>query len=244
MDNIINLLKKHPIRWVLLAFFAPLVVVHILYYISAPHPSLTAQWGAGDVITYCAGFMAFIGTIFLGIIAIDQNNKLCEQNDKLHDQNDKLMKMQEDDSIRIRSCNVYLHNETHVALGEETLLLENEIQAPYSPSTAEGAERFYGMSIHNTSSAFLSKIRIYSSSFEFLYHITLTQSAYKHIKVPMPAAPDNYNVEFTSCYGVTTYGDFVVDTGFDEETDWTSDTTISTIPYIKHYHFYGTTPPG
>ena len=75
-DKMIDWAKKHRVLSIGLGFIAPLVIIHILFLIPAPFSFLSAKWEAGDVIAYCAGFMAFSGTLFLGITANKQNSKL------------------------------------------------------------------------------------------------------------------------------------------------------------------------
>jgi hypothetical protein len=49
--------------------------VHLFLKIYAPTPFFERAWDAGDLITYIAGFEAFIGTVALGLATIVMNNK-------------------------------------------------------------------------------------------------------------------------------------------------------------------------
>ena len=76
MSKILDWIKKHVWQTILIgvaAFFVPLVLVHVAYRISAVSPWFASTWEAGELITYIAGFEAFIGTVFLGSVAAKQN---------------------------------------------------------------------------------------------------------------------------------------------------------------------------
>ena len=57
----------------------PLFLVHILFKFDSSVSLLTAEWSAGDVLAYIAGFEAFIGTVSLGALALWQNQQINKQ---------------------------------------------------------------------------------------------------------------------------------------------------------------------
>ncbi len=63
----------------MLLFAVPLVMVHMLYKIDTEIIWLQSEWTAGEFLTYIAGFEAFIGTVFLGFLALWQNHQIHEQ---------------------------------------------------------------------------------------------------------------------------------------------------------------------
>lgn len=79
MINLLNFMKKHKF-WMLvisiLIFAIPIIIVHILYKIDCKFAWLQSEWSAGDVLTYIAGFEAFIGTVSLGLLAFWQNHQI------------------------------------------------------------------------------------------------------------------------------------------------------------------------
>ena len=84
MSKILDWIKKHVWQTILIVlglFFLPLSLVHIAYRITAVSPWFASICGAGELITYIAGFEAFIGTVFLGIVAVRQNDKANELNE-------------------------------------------------------------------------------------------------------------------------------------------------------------------
>lgn len=86
LSNILDWVKKHVWQTVLIVFglfFLPLILVHIAYRIQAISPWFTSAWEAGELITYIAGFEAFLGTVFLGIIAAQQNEKATKLNERM-----------------------------------------------------------------------------------------------------------------------------------------------------------------
>ena len=56
-------------------FFLPLILVHLAYRIPAISPWFASIWEAGELITYIAGFEAFLGTVALGGATVYLNAK-------------------------------------------------------------------------------------------------------------------------------------------------------------------------
>jgi len=86
IESFITWAMKHKIKTMLVIiglFLAPLIVVHLLFKWGAGYDFLTAEWSAGDLIGYIAGFAVFAGTVILGIIAVWQNDKANKTNDSL-----------------------------------------------------------------------------------------------------------------------------------------------------------------
>lgn len=82
MTKLLNFLKDHKVYVLLiciLIFIVPLIVVHILYSIDISFEWLQSKWSAGDVLTYVAGFEAFIGTVSLGFLSLYQNHQIQVQ---------------------------------------------------------------------------------------------------------------------------------------------------------------------
>lgn len=79
MEKLISWIKTHKLFFgllILLSFFTPMIIVHILFNNDARYEWLKAEWAAGDVLAYIAGFEAFIGTISLGALALWQNQRI------------------------------------------------------------------------------------------------------------------------------------------------------------------------
>ena len=79
MDNFFTFIKRHKIYTLLIViclFITPLVLVHILYKLNCNLLWLQTEWSAGDLISYIAGFEAFIGTVSLGGLALWQNQQI------------------------------------------------------------------------------------------------------------------------------------------------------------------------
>lgn len=102
MARILDWIKNHVLLTVLIIlglFFLPLILVHVAYKITAISPWFASTWEAGEMIAYIAGFEAFIGTVFLGVVAVHQN-------DKANDTNSRLVDIEEKNSILERSPNL------------------------------------------------------------------------------------------------------------------------------------------
>lgn len=82
MNNLLEFLKKHKpyvLLICILIFILPLIIVHILYSIDIRCEWLKAKWSAGELLSYIAGFEAFIGTVSLGFLSLYQNHQLQSQ---------------------------------------------------------------------------------------------------------------------------------------------------------------------
>lgn len=82
MENLIIWIKKNKVFFgliIFLLFLVPLVLVHILFKINSNIKWLVAEWSAGDVLAYVAGFEAFVGTVALGALALWQNQQINKQ---------------------------------------------------------------------------------------------------------------------------------------------------------------------
>lgn len=86
LSKIFTWIKSHKWKTALLGiclFLAPLFIVHLLYKWATPYYILQSDWDSGDIVTYIAGFEAFVGTVFLGAVAADQNKRSIDINDRL-----------------------------------------------------------------------------------------------------------------------------------------------------------------
>lgn len=89
MKAILGWIKTHWIKTIfialgiILALTIPPVVVHWMFKTPAKNPFFEYTWGPGDLITYIAGFEAFIGTLILGIVTVNLNKKSVELNREL-----------------------------------------------------------------------------------------------------------------------------------------------------------------
>lgn len=96
MNKIINWIKEHKMATFLVCivlFFLPLILVHSLFKWNSGISWLSAEWSAGDVLAYIAGFEAFIGTIALGIVTVYQSEKASQENEKLSSENNFLQRI-------------------------------------------------------------------------------------------------------------------------------------------------------
>lgn len=82
MIKLLNFMRNHKVFLIvisILIFALPLIVVHLLYKMDCKIIWLQSEWTAGDILTYIAGFEAFIGTVSLGFLAFWQNHQTQEQ---------------------------------------------------------------------------------------------------------------------------------------------------------------------
>ncbi len=82
-------------------FLVPLVVTHLLYKWTTPNYMLQSSWNSGELITYIAGFEAFVGTVFLGIVAVRQNEKANELNELMLENEERHRKFERQPCVMI-----------------------------------------------------------------------------------------------------------------------------------------------
>lgn len=92
MKKILEWVKNHIILSLglcVLAFAVPLITVHVLFKTTASYTWFVAEWSAGELLSYIAGFEALLGTVILGLVSVHQN-------EEANATNDRLMEMQEE----------------------------------------------------------------------------------------------------------------------------------------------------
>lgn len=111
MSKILDWIKKHIWQSILIVlglFFLPLILVHIAYKVAAISPWFASTWSSGDIVTYIAGFEAFIGTVFLGAISVHQNDKANELNQKAVSLNERFLQNEIRRDEFERTCRIVL----------------------------------------------------------------------------------------------------------------------------------------
>ena len=85
MKKLLDLIQKYKI-WttviLLTVFFLPLIVVHILFRMSAPADILQSHWSAGELLAYIGGFISALSAAFLGYLALWQNEQIQKEHQK------------------------------------------------------------------------------------------------------------------------------------------------------------------
>ena len=96
MNKIVDWIKNHKTAiflFCVLMFCMPLIIVHILFKWKSAIEWLSAEWSAGDILAYIAGFEAFIGTIVLGFVTVYQSGKASRENERLSRENNFLQRI-------------------------------------------------------------------------------------------------------------------------------------------------------
>jgi len=96
MKKLLDWIKNHTGMTILicvLLFVVPLVAVHILFKIPAWSDCLVAEWSAGELLAYIAGFEALAGTVFLGLITVDQAEQANTVSQQLGKENNEMQKI-------------------------------------------------------------------------------------------------------------------------------------------------------
>ncbi len=111
MKKIVDWINSHKIITVYIAFLLLVVqpfFVHLILKIPAPSPFFVREWNAGDLITYVAGFEAFIGSVFLGVVALSQTKAAIKQTKDANDISKMLLENEEKRDIFERGACVLL----------------------------------------------------------------------------------------------------------------------------------------
>lgn len=96
MNKIVDWIKNHKTTTLIVCivmFFLPPVLVHVLFKWNSGIDWLSAEWSAGDILAYIAGFEAFIGTIVLGFVTVYQSGKASRENERLSRENNFLQRI-------------------------------------------------------------------------------------------------------------------------------------------------------
>lgn len=96
MKKILDWIKAHKFIvaiTTILVFVLPLAIVHFLFKWHSGLFWLEAEWFAGDVLGYIAGFETLLGTVILGLITVYQSDKANEVNERLSKENNYLQKI-------------------------------------------------------------------------------------------------------------------------------------------------------
>ncbi len=163
----------------------------------------------GDALGFYGTVLSFIGTTALGVIAVWQNKRLQH--------------LEEVSQIKESSCSIYIRK--FDPDGPSLRRLSNDEED-------EETDEQFVFCIQNYSDAFLTEIEMACSEHIFCSKVTLAKGEAKNYYVLLPKGWDEetttIDFTFTSCYGIKTYGDVVLEVLDVYEIE------------LKYYHFYGT----
>lgn len=94
--KIIDWMQKYPRHTIIVVvsvFLMPLIIVHLLFKWSTGIAFLDAEWDAGDLLSYIAGFETLLGTLVLGLITVNQAERADKVNERLSIENNSLQKI-------------------------------------------------------------------------------------------------------------------------------------------------------
>lgn len=136
IETFISWVEKHKAKTtfaIIGLLFIPLIVVHLLFKLDTGYDFISAEWSAGDLIGYIAGFEAFVGTVVLGIIAVWQT-------DKANKTNDSLLKMTEENERK--SVLPFLSFNSYIPRYEGNSFISLLAKATLESKTNEDANKF------------------------------------------------------------------------------------------------------
>ena len=110
---------------VILLFVLIPIAINFLFERQAPVDILVAKWSAADALSYTAGALAFLGTMFLGWISWSQNNQL--------------QRIEINSFIAQNSCMVLLKSLSFTGLDQKVVNLDTEHIEPIVVENGLGA---------------------------------------------------------------------------------------------------------
>lgn len=144
MSKILDWIKKHIWQTILIVlglFFLPLLLVHIAYRIPAISPWFASSWNSGELITYIAGFEAFVGTVFLGAIAVYQNNDANQISKNIQNSTENLHKLERQPIFEIYDCDISTNSSKGISRSFQSycvkFLQRNDFEVNYKRTTPE-----------------------------------------------------------------------------------------------------------
>ena len=158
------------------------------------------------------GMIGALSTVFLGIVANWQNQRLV----KLENDRDKVSK----------SCSVFVNKTDNI---DSAIGLSNDLNTRHCYNESEYYVYFQ---LSNCGEAPLKKIEVNFSNKSFVSHVCLPKDVNKCVKILLPKNfdyEDVVEITFISSYDEKTYGDFKI---FEDSME---DNYFYT---IKYYHYY------
>lgn len=198
MNIIMDWIKKHKATTVLVCiilFFLPLVLVHILFKWKSGIGWLSAEWSAGDILAYIAGFEALAGTVTLGLVTVYQSEKASLENERLSRENNfiqrisvqRLLPLVSVTSTTIQNASVtkkaYSQAQASTVVVADTVTSKNrethlETYLPLLGNQVEYYHKVVKLSIKNISDSAIRKISIDRIEFSgFKYKGTVVSNA-------------------------------------------------------------------
>lgn len=237
MSKILDWIKKHVWQTILIGFglfVLPLIIVHVAYRIPAVSPWFASTWQAGELITYIAGFEAFIGTVVLGAVAV-------RQNDKANELSERVFRVEEESNLFAHYPNLVI-TQRDINLATYKELLNEKEEAIFSSikdidmfesddDNWESVFFFFPFSIQNLSS-FNVRIQVASFVLEGLFN---TNIKYNYVKKPINMKPENSVIAPNCVLGI---GFLIEDAPIIKNHILAGKMDISVINYLKEEFFY------
>lgn len=201
MKNIIDWIEKHKLLTaiaVFMLFFLPLIIVNILFKWHSSISWLKAEWGAGDLLNYIAGFEALLGTVVLGAVTVYQSDRANEVNERLSKENNYLQKISIQQMLPLIKVTELTIRKTRSI--DRQLNSDNNSVLVSNWTTAEKSEPHIEVypQLQNNGQSYHKRVEI---SFENISAGPISQISIDRIEFPGFNFKNNY-VEKTFCVGV------------------------------------------
>lgn len=151
-------------------------------------------WGADDMLSFYGAILSVIGTVYLGYVAIKQNDRIMQIEEKIYN--------------RDCSSDIVIKNAERTT--EKFIPLSNEEPCEYENGPDLELE------LTNYGNSILTKIGLdFGHGKVFTSHIVLPKDCTKYVFISTPKNIQNKSLvkcTFFSCNQVCTYGDFVLET--------------------------------
>ena len=222
-----SLIFSNEAKMLYCLLLVPFVFLFGIYCMDQSSFWLNNKFQYEKMIEYYIDLLSVLGSIFLGLIAILQAQRL--------------QRLEESADSRANSCNIYIEN-GKINPTDEFFGADNTTILKYSgDGKYESSFDYIAIYIENYSDAFLKEIDIFFDKICFHTNLTIVKDKKDIylIRVPKSLKAEtecDCRLVFTSCYNVKTYGSFkiipLVETkeGYDQI-------------FIYDYNFYGTEQP-
>ena len=150
-------------------------------------------WGANDALSFYGVILSVIGTVYLGYVAIKQNERIMHLEEKIYN----------------RDCSSDIIINNSQTPSGKLVNLSNESNIKY-----ENGKKLE-LDLTNWGNSVLSEIELdFSNGNCFKSHVVLPKGCTKQVSISIPKDSVNGSLVkccFYSCNKVCTYGDFVLD---------------------------------
>ena len=225
-------MKKDEKRIIIIVLVAASVFIYFLiwcWFITDGHISTGSGLTKADWLSFLGGFLAFVGTVFLGVVAFWQNKEANKETQRANEINEKLLDLNEQANRHNEMLlNIERNRHSCVIMLEkpipniEPTIISNDVTLNGKILNATTwicltGENNLIFCIKNYGEVMLKKIKIclLNSGETISEYLTIAKNDSKHIAIVLSEDYGNIEnnkvrIEYVSCNNDTTYGEFII----------------------------------